>query len=309
MIISLYNCSDCNDRIQFVQTYGKTPRWTCPGCGSLNGSIKEVSNQELDSIAEELHPVYKELLSEIIDEEQREEMDKTIDEEWNEIEDDELADQLAGLGIGFSKKSSMPSSPPKRHILCHGTTDPPINDTAWNNANVETLDNDPTKHATYTGSIDVLWPINASLYDKFDEVMIKNCNINALFNQVPENTFIPVDPYNLTEEEDDQENNWWADQEGTVALQPKDTAWYNITRLLKDGGKLYHNHFNEAYTHLHPVEDDDDVDVINAINNTLKGTGMYYKEDPDDTVKIGDDYFLVYTKHTIDVSKFLNFST
>lgn len=266
----------------------------------MNGPIKEVSNEELDSIAEELHPVYKELLSEIIEKEQREAMDKA--------EDDELADQLGGLSLS---KTSNVLTPPRRIILCHGTTDPSINDTAWNNANVETLDSDPSKHATYTVNIDVLWPINASLYDNFDEVMIKNCNIHALFDNVPNNTFIPADPYNLTEEENDQEENWWAEQEGTVALQPKDTAWYNITRLLKDGGKLYHNHFNEAYTYLHPVEYENDVDVINAINNTLKGTAMYYTEDPDDMIKIGDNdgYFLVYTKHTIDVNDFLNFST
>ena len=61
--------------------------------------------------------------------------------------------------------------------------------------------------------------------------------------------------------------------------------------------ELYHNHFNIAYSHLHPQQDE--ADVIDAINDALEDSGIYYMEDLDDMVHLGgiSEYFLVYTKH------------
>jgi hypothetical protein len=237
--ISLHNCEQCNKRVHF----DTVTKWECYGCGIQNGPLVQVSDQELQTISQELNP----------------------------------------------KK--------RRLIICHGKKDPSIDDENWKNDNVETLDIDPSKEATYTLSIKDSWPENIALYNQFDEIMLKNCSMYALFDNVPTNDFEQVDPYNLTEEEEEQEEEFWESQEGEVELEANARAWYNISLLLKDGGKLYHNHFNTAYAHLHPQQDE--ADVIDAINVTLKYTGIYYIEDSDGMVQLGGnpEYFLVYTKH------------
>ena len=242
--ISLHNCEQCNERVHFDIVDGTVRKWECSGCHIQNGPLVHVSEQELQTISQELNP----------------------------------------------KK--------RRLIICHGKKDPSINDENWKNDNVETLDIDPAKDATYTASITDPWPDNVALYNQFDEIMLKNCNIHALFNNVPINDFEQVDPYNLTEEEEEQDEEFWESQEGEVALEANTRAWYNISLLLKDGGKLYHNHFNIAYRDLHPQQEE--ADVIDAINNGLKDTGIYYMEDPEDMVQLGGitEYFLVYTKHS-----------
>jgi hypothetical protein len=39
--------------------------------------------------------------------------------------------------------------------------------------------------------------------------MLKNCNMTALFDNVPINDYKQVDPYNLTEEENEQDEEFW----------------------------------------------------------------------------------------------------
>ena len=246
--ISLDNCKKCNERVHFDILEGTVRKWECSGCHIQNGPLVEVSEQELQTISQELN--------------------------------------------AFSR---FPKT--RRLIICHGNEDPSIDDENWENDNVETLDIDPDKDATYTWSITDPWPAHSALYNQFDEIMLKNCNINALFNNVPTKDFDHVDPYNLTEEEEYEEQEFWDSQEGEVVLEANGQAWYNISLLLKNGGKLYHNHFNIAYNHLHP--DQDEADVIDAINYALDGTGIYYNENLEDMVQLGDtdEYFLVYTKH------------
>ena len=149
--ISLHNCEQCNKRVHF----DTVTKWECYGCGIQNGPLVQVSDQELQTISQELNP----------------------------------------------KK--------RRLIICHGKKDPSIDDENWKNDNVETLDIDPSKEATYTLSIKDSWPENIALYNQFDEIMLKNCNMTALFDNVPINDYKQVDPYNLTEEENEQDEEFW----------------------------------------------------------------------------------------------------
>ena len=183
-------------------------------------------------------------------------------------------------------------SPITRIIVCHGSLDPPINDPNWLTA--ETLDNDAAKKPTYNVSITDQWPADNPVWGKYDEVMLKNCNNHALFNNIPSSPIVRANPLYPTEEEDDAEEEWWETLKGNVALQVRVMSWYNIGRLLKPGGKLYFNYINLFYIELHP--DGDDADLCQAVNEVFKanGIGMYFV-DEFDSAEFNDDEFNIWT--------------
>ena len=180
----------------------------------------------------------------------------------------------------------------RRIIVCHGSLDPPINDPNWLNA--ETLDNDPSKKPTYTVSISDQWPQDNPLWGQFDEVILKSCNNYALFNNIPESPILRADPLNPTEEEMNDETNWWESLEGRLDLVATPMAWYNIGRLLKPGGKLYFNHINLTYIELNPLGDD--ADLCMAINKVFKDNQIpMYFVDEFESVQFNDDEFHTWT--------------
>jgi len=203
------------------------------------------------------------------------------DGDLNPLTDDEL------IQIAQELQSQL-----RRIIVCHGSLDPPINDQYWLNA--ETLDNDPAKNPTYNLNIKDQWPVDNFLWGKFDEVMLKNCNNHALFNNIPESPVIRKNPLYPTEEEDEEEDRWWNSLYGTITLQPNLMSWYNIGRLLKPGRKLYFNYINIFYIRLHPLEDD--ADLCGAINEVFKEyrINMYFVDEVE-SEEFNDDDFNIWT--------------
>ena len=80
-----------------------------------------------------------------------------------------------------------------------------IDDIYWNNKNVEILDNERSKVENYTAGINKIWSIDHSLIWQFDQAMLKICHIHALFDNVPDRDFKPIDPVDITSDENDRD--------------------------------------------------------------------------------------------------------
>ena len=185
----------------------------------------------------------------------------------------------------------------RRLIICHGSEDPEIKDDNWRNA--ETLDYDSSKRASYTTSINEIWPARLNDIGQFDEIMLKNCNIYTLLDNLPYDKDYEPSLY-PTEEDIKREEAFYASCKGTVDdLKLNYVAWYNISQLLKNGGKLYDN--LPIYEKINYYSTSEDPDFVAELNAITELSGSWFEEEDEEEIGINydgeSDLFAVYTKH------------
>ena len=100
MSISLSNCAECYQRVVFDMIKGEeVTNWICTGCGTTNGHTVDVSDEDVDTVAEILTQDQQDFVNKVVEEEQSKHMLKALEEAWDKIQDKDLADQLGGLSV------------------------------------------------------------------------------------------------------------------------------------------------------------------------------------------------------------------
>ena len=185
----------------------------------------------------------------------------------------------------------------RRLIICRGGTDPNVDDDDWRD--VETLDSDPNKIPTYVASIDQPFPPALIGIGQFDEIMLKYCNMYTLFDNLPEQVDDQGEPLFAEPPEPPEDMGTMFDVfRGEIDLEPNHQAWNNISRLLKDGGKLYHSGINKVYVNYSTdVVNPGLVDAINEVIAPVEFEEVFDGAGDSDEYIVDGEVFEVYVKH------------